>query len=764
MEQKSYKLVDNCSVNKVDVESNPLEEKLYCPLWKEKFVPWQNPPAVLHKGIMLVGEAPGETETITKKPFTGGAGKLLWGMLNSVGISKDNLVITNMVACRPPNNKTPTQVELNYCEGRLKGEINLIKPKVIFALGELAMKALTGQTGIQKRRGETYPLLSKWNHQCDVVCILHPAFAMRQRQWIKITAEDLKIINDYQEGVVVKRSFEKPPYIYNPDATQLSTLFEKLSKTTAAVDIETPSELDILTARVIGIAFYGGDEAFALDLNQSDIRTPRWEVMKNYLEDVKANKCTQNGQFDLGVLSNTNHNINVKGLVYDTLLAEHTMNSDLPGNLDFLRGRYTNMPSYKPSAKSMKSIEAWGSTQRMEYNCDDVVATWLVMGGQKKVMTEKQLNVLSNYEIPLIDVCNYMERVGILIDVKTLALTNAALQPKIKALEERYFEPLRLNPRSPVQLKKYFNIASTGRDELNTLIRRKHPQAELMQYVLDYRDMDKIASVYLIGIYNKLRKNRIHAHPKIGGTATGRLSYQSPNLQNIPKNFRNIFIPDTPEHVLIETDYSQLELRVVANIAPEPKMLEMFARGERIHSIIGMERYGKKWDDLTPHEKLLAKAIVFGTLYGSSPRAIAMREGVTVAEAQRLQDIVLKNYPGLLSYLERCQDKFNLTRKATTPFGRIRYLQSVTQAFNTPIQSSASDVTTKALIGIYKAGIDLRITVHDSIIVQCLDKDKKEVVHEVKRIMEQPIPELNGYQFPVKSEVGKNWRDLEEIK
>jgi DNA polymerase-1 len=710
---------------------------------------------------MVVGEAPGETETLTKVPFTGSAGKMLWSLLNNAGINKQHLILTNCVSCRPPDNRTPTTKECDNCFERLKSEIHQTRPKLIVALGEVALNHLTGKSGIQKKRGEIFPLTEKWEYQCDVLAVLHPSFIMRQRMWIDTTVKDLKMINASQEGVVVKKSFEKPPFIYNPNPEELTKIFERMSKKTCAVDIETPGQLDVLTASVIGIAFYAGDEAVALDFSQAYPQDV-WEVMKNYLEDPNAKKCTQNGQFDWAVLES--NGIKCQGLDYDTLLAEHTMNADLPGNLDFLRNRYTDLKSYKPDSKAMKKIGVWSAEQRMEYNCWDVIATLEVMKGQMKVMGKEQLNVLKEFELPLINVCNYMERKGILVDVNTLALTNSAIQPKLAEMDSTTFNPLHLNPRSPVQLKKFFNLESTGKDQLKEAIRKGHPQKELMQKILDYRELDKISSVYLVGIYKKLKSGRIHAHPKIGGTATGRLSYQEPNLQNVPKNLRNIFIPDTPEHVFIESDYSQLELRVIANLAPEPKMLEMFARNERVHSLIGMERYGKKWDDLTPREKLLSKAIVFGTIYGSSARSIAIREGITVKEAEHLQTICLKNFPGLVSYLERCSQNFNSTRISRTPFGRIRYLQTIPQAFNTPIQSSASDVTTGSLVGLYKLGLDLRITVHDSIVIQCLKKDKKEVLSEVKKVMERPIPQLNNYSFPVKSEIGINWRDVKEEK
>lgn len=735
-----------------------------CTLYQQTFVPWQNPDDP-QLPVLFVGEAPGTTEAITKIPFTGGAGKLLWSLLKDAEISKQKCAITNAVACNPPDNRDPTDKECELCRPRLAAEIHECQPTLIVAMGKPAMKELAGVAEPMKFRGEVLPLLPKFNYECDVLCCLHPAFVMRQRQWIDMAVGDFTKIHSLLSGAINPKAFKRPEYIYNPDESTMAELLGEMSKGITAVDIETPSELGILTARVIGIAFYaGGSRAFAMDLNQSDIDTPRWDIMKRFLEDPNAKKCTQNGQFDTGVLGNSNHNVDVKGLVYDTLLAEHTMNSDLPGNLDFLRSRYTNMPAYKPNAKAMKTIEAWTPEQRMSYNCDDVVATWLVMEGQKRMMSKGQRSVLETIEIPLIDVCNYMEKVGIKVDVPVLAVLNMRIQPRLEKMQKEIFDPLGLNPNSPVQLKKYFGVEGTGEDILKQYIRRRHKEAKLMKSVLDYRGLAKIVSTYLVGVHDKLREGRIHAHPKIEGTGTGRLSYQKPNLQNVPINLRVIYIPDDEDHCLVDADYSQLELRTIALLAPEPIMLAEFAEGKRIHGVIGKEVYKKEWDDLTTLEKQNSKGIVFGTAYGLSARTLAIKYGVPIIEAERWQQVCVKKYPGILNYLRKQEHIFSETHKCSTPFGRIRFLQTVTQAYNTPVQSTASDVVLKyGIVDSFRKGFDLRITVHDSIVPQMEKKNLKEQCVEFKKIMEQPVPELNNYQFPTKIKAGDNWRDVKEV-
>lgn len=739
----------------------PKDECVKCNLTYCGYVPWYKP-KIIQYPVMFVGQAPGHVETITKAPFTGPAGKVLWRLMHTAGLDKDKCFITNICECAPPDDRAPSNAEMELCKEHLIAEISEAKPELIVALGEVAASALTGRTGIQSLRGQIYPLLSKWDYSCPVLCMLHPSFIMRQRQWMDIAVKDMeKIIHFFNKTLNIEVKVE-PKFVYDPPDSDFASYLAEMSKGITAVDIETPAELDILTARIIGIAFCSSvNFAVALNLTERDKGTEKWNIMKRFLEDPNAKKCTQNGQFDLGVLES--HGIVVKGLAYDTLLAEHTMNSDLPGKLDSLRGRYTSIPAYKPSAKEMKTIARWTNEQRASMNCWDVITTWAVMEGQKKVMNQHQLDVLTNIELPMIEVCNYMERRGIKVNTTSLALMYKEVEPKANELNAKYFAPLSLNPRSPVQIKKYLKIQGTDEDTLTALIKRNHPQAELMEALLEYRRLNKIASVYLLGVYQRLRNDRIHAHPKIEGTGTGRLSYQNPNLQNVPEPMRVIYIPDSEDYVLLNGDYNQLELRVGANIAPEPMMLKEFAEGRSVHQMMGEVIFKKPWDELTAAQKLQTKTVVFGTFYGRTPRSIAIEFGISVANAEVWQNLCIKHYPGLLAYVKRQAAEFNNSRRCNTPFGRVRVLQTITQAYNTPIQSSASDVTLTTLIELKKRGFDLCTTVHDSIVIQAPKKDMMDVSREMKRIMERPIPQLNNYQFPIKLKAGDDWYNIKEV-
>ena len=731
-----------------------------CGLKDFKSVSWQHPINIDYQ-LLVIGQAPGATEVLTKTPFTGPAGKMLWRIMFEGGIDKSKVFVSNICCCAPPEDREPSLKEIGLCHSRLVAEINICKPKLILALGEVAVRTLTGRTGIQSQRGQFFPLLSKYNYECQVFCALHPSFIMRQRQWIDIGVKDIKKVREFLLNGTITKPLE-PTFVIDPPASELAEMLEKMTPHITSIDIETPGQLDVLTAKVIGIAFCCNEDfAVGLNFTTEGPRSEQWEIMKKFLEDKSARKCAQNGQFDLAVLET--NGVIVKGLVWDTLLAEHTMNSDLPGNLDALRSRYTDILPYKPIKKDMKQIGSWTAERRASYNCWDVVTTHKVRLAQELLMGEEQKKVLETIEVPLIYVCNYMQRKGILVDKRKMGALCSKIIPEIKRMEEQYFDPIHLNPRSPLQVKKYLNIDATGEDELNTLIRRGHPQKEFMETLLEYRGLDKTLKTYLLGVNERLIKGRIHAQPRIAGTGTGRLSYQNPNLQNVPALLRNIYIPDSEDCSFLEADYSQLELRVIGLLAPEPTMIQEFAEGKRIHDIMGKLVYQKEWADMTPTEHVRAKAVVFGTVYGRSARSIAIEFGVPIKEAERWQMICVNKYPGIREYTKHQTENFYKTHRTSTPFGRVRFLQTVLQSYNTPIQSSASDVMLTSLIELFKKNFDLRITVHDSVIIHTEDKLKKEVINSGREILQRPIEQLNNYQFPTKIKEGKDWYNMKEV-
>ena len=707
--------------------------------------------------ILFVGQAPGKTEAITGVPFTGPAGKMLWRVMHEAGINKLKVDLTNVAKCTPPDDRKPTAKEATCCRDFLKQDIHTSQPKLIVALGDVASKALVGKAKIQSIRGTFEPLREIYEYDCEVLCALHPSFVMRKREWIPIAIQDMIKALQYVVKGKIEVSSDYCTFETDFDEHQLARYLEEASKHPTAFDTETTG-LNPRKDTVIGASLcFEENRAIAFDLFEYD---PKWQPLKKYLEDKDAKKITQNGQFDNAMLDS--HGINVRGLTFDTRLAEHLISSDLPGSLDFLRSKYTSIKPYKPTGKELKEISTWSRDRRLSYGCLDALTTYLVYLEQCQFLDEGNTKVLQEIEIPLTYVLNKMEKKGVLVDTDKLQQLHDEYEPKVQRFLEVYFDPIGINPNSYKQLCQLFSVPSTEEDLLKGYIKNNHKDADLMKILLDYRDVKKILSVYIDGVLERLEYGRIHAHGKVGGAGTGRLSFEDPNLQNIPKPLRALYVAD-PGFRFIDGDYEQLEVRVLAVVAQEKTMLKEIANGLNIHHKMGKIIFKQEWDKLEEKQRVWTKNVVFGTAYGRGPTAIARQFGCTIREASEWQSACLQQYPNFLVYHQKQRSVFEKTQRAYTPFGRSRLIQTITQAYNTPIQSAGSDICLTSLIMLDKAGFDLRFTVHDSITIQAPEEEYKEQAIEMEKIMSRLIPEMNNMSFPVKLTQGLNWYDLEEI-
>lgn len=427
-------------------------------------VPWQfidNP----QYPVLFVGQNPGSIEVITKVPFTGPAGKMCFRLLKEAGLDKRNLCFTNLISCATPDDKEPTKQEINCCKERLKGEIHILNPELIIALGAPAALALTGQDeAIGKIRGNYYPLDWDFEYDCSVLVCYHPSFIMRRREFIEEAVKDFKRIEDFfTRGIQVE---SEPQFLLDPDISTLSNYLEKTNKETT-FDLETTG-LNSRKDKILGISFCNSpNDAIACYLYEGDLR---WEVIHNYLIDKSKKKCTQNGLFDLSFLDQVG--IQVKGLSFDTHLAQKMLNSDLPADLNFLRQQFTDIRPYKPSDKEMRKTQFMSKEQLLTMGCWDALTTFQVMEEEKKRLSKKEMDLINSLLLPLIPCLNSMERKGLLVDVNTLAGLYAQMNPLKEGLLKE-FEPIGLNPGSPVQICKHFGLKDSQEGTLSYSIKRQ---------------------------------------------------------------------------------------------------------------------------------------------------------------------------------------------------------------------------------------------------------------------------------------------------
>jgi len=400
-----------------------------------------------------------------------------------------------------------------------------------------------------------------------------------------------------------------------------------------------------------------------------------------------------------------------------------------------------------------------------EYNNKDADATRRIMFPLKQELQENDQWELFQRQMKLVKTVSKMQLRGVKIDSEAVNSEISAIHQVTQKTED-IFNSRGINVRSGAQVGEL--LASLGlplkrtgktnqyKTDAETLKNLKHPVAER---ILQFRELDKLRSTFLEAMKGHMVNGRIHTTYNITGTKTGRLSSTDPNLQNIPKRTRHIFIPDGG--AFVEADYSQFEIRIIAAIAHEDKLEQDLSDGVNIHLAICQEVYGR--EEVTEKELFRAKSIVFGTTYGRSPQSIAREYRIPVSEAERIQGLIEHKYPGIYQYKKSMEGKDVLR----SPFGRVKYFEgNIKELYNFPIQSTGGDILLGSLVLLDEAlpsYASLALTVHDNIVIDCIKGKEMEIAKLVKTTMERPIPELDNRTFNGKCAIGTNWRDLERI-
>ncbi len=582
------------------------------------------------------------------------------------------------------------------------------------------------------------------------------------------------------------------------EATELA---KKLGKLKAfCFDTETTG-LDPNDAELVGISFAikpGEAWYVALPENYNDA-LKIVQLFRPVFENEKIEKVGQNIKFDLAMLKW--YDIEVKGPLFDTMIAHYLLEPDLRHNMDYLAETYLE---YKPEpienligkkGKKQLSMRDVDVEKVKEYAAEDADITLQLKEVFRPRLKETgAVDLFEKIEMPLVPVLAAMESEGVKLDIGNLNEYSKELEKYIGETEKNIHRLAgeEFNVSSPKQLgvilfeklkisdkpkKTKSGQYSTSEDILQKLS-GKH---EIIELILEYRSLTKLKSTYvdaLPSLVNK-RDGRIHTSYNQAVAATGRLSSNNPNLQNIPirtekgREIRKAFIPRNKDYTLLAADYSQIELRIIAHLSGDKNMIEAFNQDLDIHTATAAKVYGVKQDEVTAEMRRNAKMVNFGIIYGISAFGLSERLNIPRKEAAEIIDNYFEQYPDIKAYMEKQVSFAKKHGYVETIMGRRRYLKDINSAngvvrgfaernaINAPIQGSSADMIKIAMINIYnefnKRGLKSKmiLQVHDELVFDT----HVEELDTVKKIVKEKMPAAIKLDVPVVIDMntGNNW-------
>ncbi len=511
---------------------------------------------------------------------------------------------------------------------------------------------------------------------------------------------------------------------------------ELLTFRTVSIDTETTS-LETMAAELVGMSFAveGGRAWYVAVPRETDSAREMVEIFRPLYESDTILKVGQNLKYDLEVLAN--YGVTLKAPLFDTMLAHYLVQPELRHNMDYLAEIYLDYQTIHideligAKGRGQKNMADLPPAEVCDYACEDADVTLRLTEPLKKEMEENALTgVFKEIEMPLMPVLAQMERNGVRIDTGILSETGQLFNKRLQALEEDIykdaghpftvtspkqvgtvlFEELRLNDRAR---KSKTGQYSTGEEVLEKL-RDKHP---IVGKILAFRALKKLIGTYIEALPKLINPNTGHIHTSFNQavTATGRLSSSKPNLQNIPvrgddgREVRKAFVAEERCR-FFSADYSQIELRIMAHLSGDERLIQDFRDGRDIHAATAARIYKKPIEEITRDERRKAKTANFGIIYGISAFGLAERMEVSRQEAKELIDNYFLTYPAVREYMDKSVEAAREKGYIETIFGRRRYLPDITSrnavvrgyaernAINAPIQGTAADIIKIAMV------------------------------------------------------------------
>ena len=577
-------------------------------------------------------------------------------------------------------------------------------------------------------------------------------------------------------------------------------LVELLQQSSVTIDTET-TDIDPLKAELVGLVFsFRVGQAYYLPMPRDRAESltlladfdPLWK--RSDIEWIG-----QNIKYDLLVLRN--YDIHLSGRLFDTMLAHYLMEPELRHNLDFMARTYLGYETIPteallgPKGKQQKNMRDIPVERVADYACEDADITLQLALHFKPLLEKAGVQYLfDEVEMPLLPVLADMEWEGINIDSGRLAELSASFGQQIE-FEDRTIQEMagtNFNTASPKQLgevlfdhlkldakakKTRTGQYSTNEETLKKL-EGKHP---IIEHIFELRELQKLKGTYLDALpeLRLPRTGRVHTNFNQAVAATGRLSSNNPNLQNIPnrtargREIRTAFVPRSSDFRLVSADYSQVELRLIAELSGEEQMKEAFRQGQDIHAATAARIFSVALDEVDKTMRSKAKMVNFGIIYGISAFGLAQRLGIPRSEAAEIISAYVATYPGIREYMDSQVAFARNHGYVETLMGRRRYLRDITSAnqtvrgfaernaINAPIQGSAADIIKLAMIRIQHAiqteGLQSRLVlqVHDELVFDTHLSELERIVELAKHHMPAAYP--LSVPLEVEVGVGMNW-------
>lgn len=723
-----------------------------------------SPECSVGPSLAIVGESPGSAEVREGRPFAGPSGRLLGVVLDEHKIDKEAITYTSVVSCRPPENRTPSKIEIACCEPRLREELSGVSK--ILTVGNTASNAVLGGkhaiTSLRigpPRASEKYPGV-------EVIPTFSPAACLRSSDNFPSFCMDIGKING------VRIHWEPPSYSVIDNPEEVDQVVRELSsfRSDFVFDIETDYDKDRgfehpSNARIlcIGVGFAPGR---VVVLTENALRNQK--CIEQILSGGRL--TAHNGKFDL---QGTRKLAPRAKLGFDTMLASYAVDERGGAHgLKYLGTEILGMPDYSAGMKKYKTYADAPRDELYRYNAYDVGGTWGLREHYQDSM-DTDAHKVNDFLTRVANALIPMEYEGIAINEEYLDQIESEFQKELLTIETELSRWVG-NPRSPQQVAKAFadmgiSTDTTDKEFLHLIVDTRPATKESMfaEKMLEYRGQHKLYSTYIKGARQREYQGRLYPTFLLHGTTTGRLSCRNPNLFNIPRgsSIRKLFVP-SPGNLFVDVDVSQNEQRVVCALSRDRNLKELLSDKSRdLHQEIANQL------GLGRQE---AKVIVHAVAYempGKEHYLLAQHANKPLAWARNYTKKYFELFPDVAKWKrDVARSVVTDSEDLITHYGRHRRFWLITdqnrqdiirQAIAFQPQSIGSDIVLTALTRLLEMGVKCRLSVYDNIMAECEPDQAKDLADLISKTIEEAGAEFTDFvPFHTDAKIGKNWGEL----